>query len=251
MSNLCNCVPPVYIVNALPKLRLFSSETETCHFRERWTTVGSCGFLLPRPYHSMGLCWKFSLGSLVSGTMSHFLSEGPYASPISRHLHRYKREDAVQQDHAEGHISIYTQPWFGSGRKVSLVWKTWAPAPTFWEAVPEKPENNFIVHHCFTSLSRGWCSVSKGFPESWSSKDFTDKDFTGFRSPWKWPVVLPSTVFYGWRLQWSLMGNSGTSSHCRSVRMYTSNFIGLFQRFVFNVSKHTLPYAQSEVVEAF
>lgn len=47
------------------------------------------------------------------------------------------------------------------------------------------------------------------------------------------------------------MGNSGTSSHCLSVRMYTSNFIGLFQRFVFNVSKHTLPYAQSEVVEAF
>lgn len=25
----------------------------------------------------------------------------------------------------------------------------------------------------------------------------------------------------------------------------------LFQRFVFNVSKYTLPYAQSEVVEAF
>lgn len=36
-----------------------------------------------------------------------------------------------------------------------------------------------------------------------------------------------------------------------SVRMYTSNFIGLFQRFVLNVSKYTLPYAQSEVVEAF
>lgn len=36
-----------------------------------------------------------------------------------------------------------------------------------------------------------------------------------------------------------------------SVRMYTSNFIGLFQRFVFGISKYTLPYAQSEVVKAF
>lgn len=28
-------------------------------------------------------------------------------------------------------------------------------------------------------------------------------------------------------------------------------FIGLFQRFVFNVSKHTFSYAQSEVAETF
>lgn len=46
---------------------------------------------------------------------------------------------------------------------------------------------------------------------------------------------------------WEILGQGPIVS----VRMYTSNFIMLFQRFVFNVSKYTLPYAQSEVVEAF
>lgn len=77
MSNLCK---PVYIVNALPKLRSFSSETETYHFREQWTTAGSCGIpsFLSRPYHSIGIVLEILPGKFsqwnnvpfsVSGTL--------------------------------------------------------------------------------------------------------------------------------------------------------------------------------------
>lgn len=73
MSNLCK---PVYIVNALPKLRLLSSETETYHFREQWTTVGSCGVPSSQALPQHGIVLEILPGNLVSGTVSHFLSEG-------------------------------------------------------------------------------------------------------------------------------------------------------------------------------
>lgn len=66
---------------------------------------------------------KFSEWDNVPFSSSEILS-----STISEHFCRYKREDAVQEGHAEGHISIYTQPCLGSGRKVCLVGKSWSPS---------------------------------------------------------------------------------------------------------------------------
>lgn len=124
MSSLCK---PVYVVNALPKLRSFSSERMTYHFRKQWTTVGSCGVPSFRALPECGIVLEILPGKFSKWDNVPFSVSGILSSTISGHFCGYKREDAVQQGH-EGHISIYTWPCLGSGRKVCLVWKTWSPS---------------------------------------------------------------------------------------------------------------------------
>lgn len=128
-----------------------------------------------------------------------------------------KRDDAVRQDHAEGHISNFTWLCLASGMKTCLVWKTWSP----WFTLLRGCSRETCMKTTWWFIITLPASVQDGVQhqrDSLSPRTVKTPETSEFKSSWKWPIV-PSIVFYGWRLQWRLMRNSETSSCCLSVRM--------------------------------
>lgn len=134
MSNLCK---PVYIVNALPKLRFFSSETETYHFRKQWTTNGS---LWSSFFSLQALLQHGIVLEILPGKKSSQWDKIPFSGNGT--LHSYHLQALLRME--EGRCGTagscwraylhFTWPCLGSGIKACLVWKTfqlsWSPRLT-------------------------------------------------------------------------------------------------------------------------
>lgn len=172
MSNLCK---PVYIVNALPKLRFFTSETETYDFRNQWTTnrsLWSSFFSLQAlPQHGIVL-------ETLPGKKFSQWDEIPFSGNGTLRSYCLRALLQIQEGRCgttgscwRAYLHLYlTLPWIWNESLFSL-----EDLPTFLEPQTSSferlfqrnlYENNFVVHRCLTSLSTGCCSASEGFSET-------------------------------------------------------------------------------------
>lgn len=208
MSSLCK---PVYIVNALPKLN------PSILKQRRVISVNHSGFLWSSLFPFQTLPQRGIVLEILPGKFSEWDNVPFSVNGIQCFCHFWTllqiqegRCGTIGSCSLNG-AYLHIRPCLGSGRSVYLVWKTWSPS--LLRACFRETWKQLYSCHCLTTWARIDVECQSG---SLSPGAVKTSQTSGFRSPWRQPMVLQSIVFYGWRLQWSLMGNSGTSSHCLS-----------------------------------